>query len=291
MHQSILKQAWEVEPSTGRFWVFKMVVDFVDGAPSEDVKKDFSGLPRSAMIDGMVSPKPTALHKRSRSDVSHTYSSHFVCDGEQRSVLSLLDSNKLSPPTEPDLSSRSLCGKSTFFATTVDTCVPLGSVYCRAISAGIQGYRVPAMARSYFAVLPSFTAPTCARLGCKSDALPTYSIQLHSIKSRYKHAPRPHSKLPGSTICSGISSAQSPPRLTPSASFSTPSCGTSTPSSCASSVDRVFGVTSRRTPGILSVDCVHDNQSLSIAFAGGSRTMGLPPVAITHVAGSAPCVE
>ncbi|KAE8302996.1 hypothetical protein GL50803_005779 [Giardia duodenalis] len=269
-----------------------MVVDFADGAPSGDAKKGLFGLPRSAVVDGVVSPKTMALHKRSRSDVSHTYSSHLVCDGEQRPILPLLDDNKLSPSAEPDLSSRSLCGKSTLSATAVDTCIPLRPVYCRAISAGIQGCRVPALTRSYFAALPSFTAPMYVHLGsCKSDALPTYSIQLHSIKSRYKYAPRPHSKLPGSTIGSGISSAQSPPRLTPSASFSTPSCGTSTPSSCASSVDRAFGVTSRRTPGILSVDCVHDNQSLSIAFATGSRTMGLPPVAITHVVGSASCVE
>lgn len=269
-----------------------MPIHFDNGMLPETMSKGLSGFPQSSLADGTVSPKTASFHKRAKSDTSQTYSSRFIPNVERRSALPLLDSNKLSSPAESNISTKSQCSKSALFTTAVDTCIPSKPLYCRAISTGIQGCRVPAMTCSYFASLSSFTTPIYAHLdSCRSDAIPTYSIQLHSIKSRYKHAPKPHPKLPGSTVDSGISSAQSPPRLTPSASFSTPSCGTSTPSSCASSVDRVFGTASHRTPGILSVDCVRDGQPLSIAFNTGSRAIGLPPVAIAHAAGTVSNIE
>lgn len=273
------------------FLVFKIAVDFVAGMFPENAEKRFRGHPQTSLTGGTSFPKAVSFHKRSRSDASHTYSNHFSLDFEQRNVLNMLDTSKISSLAKPEICCRSLCDKSTPCLTAVDTCTPIRPIYYRANSAGIQECKVPTTAHSYFASLSAFTAPMFAKLDCyKSDIIPTYSMQLYSIKTRYKHAPIPHSKLPGgSTVDSWISSAQTPPRLTPSTSFSTPSCGSSTPSSCASSVDRVFGTAPRRaTPGILSTDYTHDtNQPLSIAFtASGNRLHGLPPVAVMHAAGS-----
>lgn len=278
------------------FLVFKMAVDFAAEVLSENAEKCHPRLPRTSLADEAVLPKTIVLHRRSKSDASHTYSNHFFFNFEQRPALNVSNSNRISSPVEFDVSSKPLCGKSAPSTTAVDTFTHPRSIYHRAISAGIPGCKVSATAHSYFTSLSSFTAPVSINLDqCRSDIIPTYSMQLYSIKSKYKYAPRARSKLPdGSTVDSWISSAQTPPRLTPSTSFSTPSCGASTPSSCASSVDRVFGVVPRRAnPGILSTDCVHDNnQPLSIAFAsGGCRAHRLPPVAVIHAVGSVPNVD